>query len=115
MSAFIIDETIIQIGSQHFWLWLCIEAVHKSTPGFHISKERNMFGAENFLRSLVEKYGRHTVFLRIELNHLMIIILVLITKRETVIYNMYTIGSSYLFIYIMQKSEIPFYSKLEVK
>ncbi len=22
--GFIIDETIIQIGSQHFWLWICI-------------------------------------------------------------------------------------------
>ena len=43
VTAFIINETVIQIGSQHFWLWLCIEAVHKSTPGFHISKERNMF------------------------------------------------------------------------
>ena len=25
VSAFIIDETIIQIGNQHFWLWFCIE------------------------------------------------------------------------------------------
>ena len=24
VSAFIIDETIIQICSQHFWLWFCI-------------------------------------------------------------------------------------------
>ncbi len=23
VSAFIIDETIIQIGNQHFWLWIC--------------------------------------------------------------------------------------------
>lgn len=26
-SAFIIDETIIQIKNQHFWLWFCIEPV----------------------------------------------------------------------------------------
>ena len=25
VSAFIIDETVIQVGSQHFWLWFCIE------------------------------------------------------------------------------------------
>ena len=28
ISAFIIDETVIQIGSQHFWLWFCIEQIH---------------------------------------------------------------------------------------
>ena len=62
MSAFIIDETVIQIGNQNFWLWLCIEPVNKSVLGIYISEERNMFVAENFLRSLVEKYGRHTVY-----------------------------------------------------
>jgi putative transposase len=62
ISAFIIDETIIQIGSQHFWLWICIEPVHKSVLGIYISEERNMFVAENSIRSLVDKYGRHTVY-----------------------------------------------------
>jgi putative transposase len=62
VSAFIIDETIIQIGNQNFWLWLCIEPVQKSVLGIHISEERYMFVAENFIRSLVEKYGRHTVY-----------------------------------------------------
>ena len=62
VSAFIIDETVIQIGSQHFWLWLCIEPVHRSVLGIYISEERNMFVAENFIRSLVEKYGKHTVY-----------------------------------------------------
>ena len=31
ISAFIIDETVIQIGSQHFWLWICIEPLHKQS------------------------------------------------------------------------------------
>src|SRR5215510_7196492 len=31
VSAFIIDETVIQIGNQHFWLWFCIEPVHIPT------------------------------------------------------------------------------------
>ncbi|MDR4510303.1 MAG: hypothetical protein MRJ93_01195 [Nitrososphaeraceae archaeon] len=30
VTAFIIDETIIQIGSQHFWLWICIEPINSS-------------------------------------------------------------------------------------
>ena len=62
ISAFIIDETVIQIGNQHFWLWIGIEPVHKSILGIYISEERNMFVAENFIRSLVSKYGKHTVY-----------------------------------------------------
>ena len=62
ISAFIIDETVIQIGNQHFWLWLCIEPIHRSVLGIYISKERNMLITEKFIRSLVEKYGRHTVY-----------------------------------------------------
>ena len=62
ITAFIIDETMIQIGNTNCWLWICIEPVHKSVLGINISKERNMFVAENFIRSLVEKYGKHTVY-----------------------------------------------------
>jgi transposase-like protein len=47
-SAFIIDETVIQIGSQHFWLWFCIEPIHSSVLGIYISEERNMLVAEKF-------------------------------------------------------------------
>ena len=62
VSAFVIDETIIQIGNQHFWLWIAIEPIHKSVIGINISEERNMFAEENFIRSLVDKYGRHIVY-----------------------------------------------------
>ena len=62
VSAFIIDETVIQVGSQHFWLWFCIEPVHSSVLGIYISEERNMLVAEKFIRSLVDKYGKHTVY-----------------------------------------------------
>ena len=62
VSAFIIDETVIQIGSQHFWLWICIEPIQRSVLGIYISEERNMFVAENFIRSLVDKYGKYMVY-----------------------------------------------------
>jgi putative transposase len=58
VSAFIIDETIIQIKDRHFWLLICIEPIHKSVLGIYISEERNMFVAENFIHSLVDKYGK---------------------------------------------------------
>jgi putative transposase len=60
VSAFIIDETVIQIGSQHFWLWICIEPIHKSVLGIYISKERNMFVAENFIH--FGREDKHTVY-----------------------------------------------------
>jgi putative transposase len=62
VTAFIIDETVIQIGSQHFWLWIAIEPIHSSVLGIYISEERNMLIAEKFISSLVEKYGRHPVY-----------------------------------------------------
>jgi putative transposase len=62
VTAFIIDETVIQIGSQHFWLWICIEPIHSSILGIYISEERNMLVAEKFIKSLIEKYGKHIVY-----------------------------------------------------
>ena len=61
-SAFIIHETVIQIGNRYFWLWFCIEQVHRSVLGIHISEKRNRLIAENFIRSLVSTYGRHIVY-----------------------------------------------------
>ena len=40
VSAFVIDETVIQIGNQHFWLWFCIEPVHRSVLGIYISRKK---------------------------------------------------------------------------
>ena len=53
ISGFIIDETVIQIGNRHFWLWITIEPLHKSILGINISNERNMFVAENFIISYI--------------------------------------------------------------
>ena len=61
ISAFIIDDTVIQIGNHHVWLWIAIEPVHKSVLGIHISEKKHVCN-RNFIRSLVEKYGRHTVY-----------------------------------------------------
>ena len=62
VSAFIIDETVIQIGSQHFWLWHCIEPVHSFMLGIYSSEEKNMLVAEKFIRSLVDNYGRDPIY-----------------------------------------------------
>jgi putative transposase len=61
--AFIIDETVIQIGNHHFWLWICIEPVYRSVLGTYISEERNMLIAEKFIMESIlytqmEVHGR---------------------------------------------------------
>ena len=63
VSAFIIDETVIQIGNQHFWwLWFCIEPIHSSVLGIYISEALNMLVAERFIRSFVSNYGKYIVY-----------------------------------------------------
>jgi putative transposase len=63
VSAFLIDKTMVQIGSaDEAWLWIAIEPIHKQILGVYISRHRNMIVAESFLRSLVKVYGKHTVY-----------------------------------------------------
>jgi hypothetical protein len=38
VSAYIIDETVIQVGEQLFWLWFCIEPVYSSVLGIFLSE-----------------------------------------------------------------------------
>jgi transposase-like protein len=42
VSAFIIDETIIQIGNNYYWIWICIEPIHKSVLGINISQKKEI-------------------------------------------------------------------------
>lgn len=62
ISAFIIDETMIKIGSRKVWLWVCIEPIHKIILGIHLSQARNMLVLSSFLKSLIQKYGKHIVY-----------------------------------------------------
>ena len=49
VSAFIIDEIVIQIVSQHFWIWFCIKPLHSSVLGIYLYFPRIMLVAEKFL------------------------------------------------------------------
>ena len=62
ITAFVIDETQIQIGSDEAWLWIAIEPIYHRILGVYISRHRNMLVTESFLRSLVKLYGRHVVY-----------------------------------------------------
>ncbi len=63
VSAFIIDETVIQIGNQHFWLWICIEPIHSSVLGIYISEERNicLLQQKNLL-DLVSRWKTYCIY-----------------------------------------------------
>jgi transposase-like protein len=51
--AFIIDETIVQVGNIDACLWIAIESIHNGILGVYISKHSNMLVTESFLRSLI--------------------------------------------------------------
>ena len=64
ISEFIIDETLIKVGSELVWLWVAIiePAENKQILALSISKERNMFVAiERFISKLVITCGSHPV------------------------------------------------------
>jgi len=61
ISEFIVDETLIKVGSEYIWLWVAIDAKSKEILALTISKERNMFVAERFLSDIVRDYGNHHV------------------------------------------------------
>jgi putative transposase len=61
ISEYIVDETIIKVGSEYIWLWVAIEPKNRQILALSISKERNMFIAERFLSGLVKIHGKHPV------------------------------------------------------
>jgi putative transposase len=58
---FIVDETLIKVGTELVWVWIAIELKDKTILGIRISYERSMLIAEQFIQSLVRKYGKHSV------------------------------------------------------
>lgn len=61
ISQFIIDETLIRVGREVFWLWIAIEPKSKSILDMRISLERSILVAEQFLQELIKKYGKNPV------------------------------------------------------
>lgn len=61
ISEFIIDETLLKVGSEFIWLWVAIEPENRQILAVTISKERNMLIAERFLSNVIRDYGKHPV------------------------------------------------------
>ena len=64
VSAFLIDETMLQIGNEEALVMGCCRTniIHKQILGVYLSRHRNMIVAESFLRSLIKIYGKHIVY-----------------------------------------------------
>ena len=61
ICEFILDETLLKVGSEYTWLWVAIDAKSKEILALSISKERNMFVAERFLLNIIRDYEKHPV------------------------------------------------------
>ena len=61
INQFIIDETLLKIGSKFVWLWVAIEPKHRQILKADISFERTMLVAERFITSLINRYGKHPI------------------------------------------------------
>jgi putative transposase len=61
INQFIIDETLLKIGSKFVWLWVAIEPKHRQILKADISFERTMLVAERFISSLINRYGKHPI------------------------------------------------------
>ncbi|HEX5979026.1 MAG TPA: hypothetical protein VFY68_17210 [Nitrososphaeraceae archaeon] len=60
VQEFIVDETLLKVGSQYVWVWVAIEPLAKVILDIRISFERTMLlVAERFLKALVIEYGKH--------------------------------------------------------
>ena len=61
ISEYVVDETMIKVGSEYIWLWVAIEPENREILALNVSKKRNMFVAERVLSGLVRVYGKHPV------------------------------------------------------
>ena len=64
IREYVVDETMLKVGSEYIWLWVAIEPENRQILALFlpkVSKERNMFVAERYLSGLVKVYGKHPV------------------------------------------------------
>ena len=63
IDEYIVDETLIKVGSEYIWLWIAIEPENRQILALfpNKSKERNMFVAERFIGGSVKRHGQHPI------------------------------------------------------
>jgi len=59
ISEYVVDETLIKVGSESIWLWVAIEPENREILALNISIERNMLIAERFIDDLIRIHEKH--------------------------------------------------------
>ena len=62
VNEIFVDETLLKINGQHYWLWIAYEPNIRSCLMLHISKERTIFVCCQFFNYIRSKYGRKPVY-----------------------------------------------------
>jgi putative transposase len=57
-----VDETLLQIDGQDYWLWIAYEPNLDACLMMHLSRERTIFVCYQFFKQLLNRYGRKLIF-----------------------------------------------------
>ena len=57
-----VDETLLQVDGQDYWLWIAYEPNLNVCLMMHLSRERTIFVCYHFFKRLRSKFGRKPIF-----------------------------------------------------
>ena len=57
-----VDETLLRIEGQNYWLWIAYEPNLNVCLMMHLSRERTIFVCYQFFKQLRYRYGRKLIF-----------------------------------------------------
>ena len=57
-----VDETLLKIDGQNYWLWIAYEPNLDACLMMHLSRERTIFVCYRFFKQLRDRYGKKPVF-----------------------------------------------------
>ena len=62
VKVIFVDETLLQIDGQDYWLWIAYEPNMDLCLMMHLSRERTIFVCYQFLKELRKRFGRKRMF-----------------------------------------------------
>jgi transposase-like protein len=62
IKAVFVDETLLKIDGQEYWLWIAYEHNLKKCLAMYLSRERTIFVCYRFFRQLRDRFGRKPIF-----------------------------------------------------
>lgn len=57
-----VDETLLKINGQGYWLWIAYEPTLRVCLLFHLSTERTIFVCYQFFKQIRTRFGNNTIF-----------------------------------------------------